>query len=281
MLIVVPASSANLGPGFDSLGMALGLHAVVATIDRTHGAPDGFEVVSERHPAAVAHRRVGGSGTVAVRSSIPSGRGLGFSGAVRVGAVALGLRELHGDDDVLESRRSEILEIAADLEGHADNVAASLLGGVVIAAREGEQVTARRIEPAGDPRLLAWVPSFETSTAASRSALPSEVSRADAVFNIARTALLVEALVSGDRAVLREATRDRLHQPTRLSANPACSAALDGFLRAGADAAWLSGSGPTVVAVVPENLNAEALSDELPPGRVLDLRIDRSGARWR
>lgn len=279
-MIVVPASSANLGPGFDSLGMALGVHALVSTIDERGDAPDGFEIVSPRHPAAVAHRRVGGSGSVAVRSSIPSGRGLGFSGAVRVGAVALGLRERHGDDDVLVTRRQEILEIATSLEGHADNVAASLLGGVVITATDEERVTARRIEPADDLRLLAWVPSFETSTAASRAALPAEVSRGDAVFNIARTALLVRALISGDRASLREATRDRLHQPVRLLATPECSSAIEGFVRAGADAAWLSGSGPTVVAVVPENLDVVALSGELPPGRVLDLRIDRVGARW-
>jgi len=279
-VIVVPASTANLGPGFDVLGMALGIHAHVMSIDDGVSPPEGFEAVSARHPASVAHRRAGGSGLVAVRSSIPSGRGLGFSGAVRVGAVALALRALHPAEDVLVARRQEILEMATALEGHADNVAASLLGGVVIAAVDGGDVTARRVESIVDLRLAAWVPSFETSTASSRADLSTAVDRVDAVFNIARTALLVDALARGDRGALREATRDRLHQSTRLLANPRCAEALRGFLDAGADAAWLSGSGPTVMAVVPDDSSLDAISGALPPGRVLDLRIDRIGARW-
>ena len=280
-MIVVPASSANLGPGFDVLGMALDLHAEIDVIEPDRPVADGFEVVSKRHPASIAHRETGGSGDVAVRSSIPSGRGLGFSGAVRVGAIALALRDVHPGEDVLVTRRSTILDLAANLEGHADNVAASLLGGVVITAFDDGRVIARRIDPAPGLRIVTWVPSFRTSTDGSRAELPIEVGRVDAVFNIARTALLVDALGRGDRAAMREATKDRLHQPVRLASNPESAAAMARMLASGADAAWLSGSGPTVAAVVSDEIELARISDELPPGRVLDLRIDSIGARWR
>jgi homoserine kinase len=275
----VPASTANLGPGFDALGMALTLYAEVGVTESTEDAqpsalPRRAHLVGETHPADVAFRRGGGQGAVWVRSPIPVGRGLGFSGAMRVGGlVAAWAQRAKGSAD-LAADQATLLGPAIELEGHGDNVAASLYGGVVATA-------ARRAVPvplALQPAVVAWVPSFATSTAKSRDALPSRVSFADAVFNIGRTALLVAALAAGDVDALRSATEDRLHQDLRIVAAPPSRAALAAGLEAGAWCGWLSGSGPTVALLCsPED--AGTLSASLPPeGHVKVLGIDRDGA---
>lgn len=268
--IRVPASSANLGPGFDALGLALSLYAELGTVEGSAPA----DVATDSHPAAIAFREAGGTGSIWVRSAIPSGRGLGFSGAVRVGAVALALQQRAGHD-VLATDRQTVFEMAARLEGHGDNVAASTFGGAVVAADS----TVGRIPLGIDPTIVAWVPSHRTSTAQSRQVLPSDVTRADAVFNLSRTGLLVAALASGDVSVLREATRDRLHQDVRLLRSPESRSAFDTLAASEAWAVWLSGSGPTVCAMVPAD-RIDAVTAHLPEGRVLRLSVDRAGATW-
>jgi homoserine kinase len=271
-LVRVPASSANLGAGFDVLGMALTLHAEVGC-----GAPPGDATATDgHHPAMVAFRRLGGEGPLWVRSSIPMARGLGFSGAVRVGgaaaaAVQRGGREALGDVTV----RMEVLGVATELERHADNAAASLEGGLVIAA--GGVVT--RIPIAFDPAVVVWVPeATTTSTDQSRTRLDDHVHRDDAVFNLGRVAMFVAACASGDSSALRRATEDRLHQDVRLEHVPNSGRALDAGLAAGAWAAWLSGSGPTV-AMLCESSRAPEIAAALPStGHVKQLRIDHEGA---
>jgi len=245
MIARAPASSANLGPGFDALGLALALHAEVGALDDgAAGAPPGATVAEPTHPAAVAHRRAGGSGRVWVRCPIPSGRGLGFSGAVRAAGALLALAQLEGPEAAQGGRR-RLLPLLAELEGHADNVAASILGGAVATAG-GRAV---RIPLGCSPAVVVAVPPFETSTAASRRLLGAGVGFDDAVFNVGRTALLVAALAAGDVDALRDATQDRLHQERRLDAAPPSRAALEAALDHGAWCAWLSGSGPTVAAL--------------------------------
>ena len=271
MIVRVPASSANLGPGFDTLGMALSLHAEVGAGE----TPDGAHPADEHHPATIAFRRHGGEGPLWVRSPIPVGRGMGFSGAVRVGGLVAAHAQRHGaDHDALQSALPELLVLATELEGHADNVAASLYGGVV-AAGGGIAV---RVPLSFDPAMVMWVPSFVTSTDESRTKLPATVPMADVVFNLGRTALLVAALAAGDVDVLRTATQDRLHQDIRLAAAAPSRAALDAALAAGAWASWLSGSGPTVAAMCAVD-EAEELAAALPPdGHTKILRIDHAGA---
>ena len=271
MFVRVPASSANLGPGFDTLGMALTLHAEVGAGD----TPDGAQQADEHHPATIAFRRHGGEGPLWVRSPIPVGRGMGFSGAVRVGGLVAAHAQRHGaGHDELAEALPELLGLATELEGHPDNVAASLHGGVVAAAGG----VAVRVPMSFDPAMVMWVPSFVTKTDESRTKLPAEVPMADVVFNVGRTALLVAALAAGEVDVLREATRDRLHQDIRLAASPPCRAALEAALAAGAWASWLSGSGPTVAAMCAVD-EAEALAAALPSdGHTKILRIDHAGA---
>lgn len=271
MIIRVPASSANLGPGFDTLGMALSLHAEVGLGE----APEGAQQVDEHHPATVAFRLHRGEGALWVRSPIPMGRGMGFSGAVRVGGlVAAHAQRAGADPGLLHEALPELLDLATQLEGHADNVAASLYGGVVATAG-GHAVS---VPLSFDPAMVMWVPSFTTSTDQSRGALPAQVPMADAVFNIGRTALLVAALAAGQVDALRAATEDRLHQDVRLAAAEPSRLAMQAALAAGAWATWLSGSGPTVAAMCAAD-DAEELAAALPSdGHTKVLRIDHAGA---
>ncbi len=271
-VVRVPASSANLGAGFDVLGMALTLHAEVGV-----GTPPvGAQAVDGHHPADVAFRRLGGTGSLWMRSPIPAGRGLGFSGAARVGGAAAALVQRNGHTALdADGAREEVLAVTTELERHADNVAASIFGGIVVAA--GGHVT--RVPLAFNPAVVVWVPdAATTSTDQSRGRLPATVSRDDAVFNLGRVAMFVAACATGDHAGLRTATQDRLHQPQRLEQVPESAHALDAALEAGAWAAWLSGSGPTIAALC-ESGRADEIAAALPTsGRTKILRIDHEGA---
>jgi homoserine kinase len=237
------------------------------------GVPDGARAVDDHHPASVAFRAGAGRGALWVEGHVPVGRGMGFSGAVRVGGLVAAHVQRDGPGAVVTGR-ARVLAEATRLEGHADNVAASLLGGVVATAG-GRAV---RVPLALDPAVVVWVPSFTTSTDESRRRLPDQVPLADAAFNIGHTALLVAALAAGDVDALRVACQDRLHQDVRLAAASPSRAALDAALRAGAWCAWLSGSGPTVAALCARG-TAPALAAALPSdGRARVLSIDPDGA---
>ena len=167
------------------------------------------------------------------------------------------------------------LRDATELEGHADNAAASLHGGVVAVAA-GHVV---RIPLAQVPEIVVWIPDRETPTVSARRLLPDQIPFDDAVFNVGRTALLVAALAAGDVDALRAATEDRLHQDRRLARVPDSRAAMDAALGAGAWGAWLSGSGPSVAAFA-DATNAEAVAAAMPvTGRAHVLSIDDEGAR--
>ena len=270
----MPASSANLGPGFDALGMALSVHLEMGPVFNGQ-VPAGAKVIDEYHPGSIAFRSYGGVGDVWVRSKIPMGRGLGFSGAARVAGVVAAHAQQHGlSIEALLAARKDLLHACTQLEGHPDNVAASLVGGVTASA-SGEVV---RLPLALDPTILAWVPDTQTSTEKSRTALSAKLSLSDAVVNIGHTALLMGALATGDIPLLRIATQDRIHQDIRLANAPTSKAALDAALNTAAWCAWLSGSGPTV-AVMCSKSDAKYIASQLPQsGDVLELAIDQHGA---
>lgn len=271
-VVRVPATSANLGPGFDALGMAFSLYADVG-LEGTDPRPDGAQVAEDTHPAQVAFARAGGTGHVWVRNEIPMGRGLGFSGAVRIGGIVAAEIQRVGASWTKET--SDALAIGTDLEGHADNVAASLLGGVVATAGG----RAARVPMNLDVEFVVWVPPFSTSTNESRRRIGPSVTLDDAVFNIGRTALLVAAMASGDVSVLAEAVRDRIHQDVRFDLEPRCREALEAGMAAGAVCGWLSGSGPTVAFACRPGTSG-AVGAGLPTGAsVKTVEIDRVGAR--
>lgn len=271
MTVRVPASSANLGPGFDALGMALSVHAEIGVVG-VDPQPDRCVLADEHHPATVAFRAAGGDGELWVASPIPIGRGLGYSGAMRVGGAVAAVAQ-RSDDPVAE-HADEILRITTTLEGHADNVAASLFGGVVAVAA-GRAV---RLPLALDPAVVVWVPSTTTRTDQSRSSLAGEVPFDDVVFTLGRVALLVAALAAGDVDALAVATEDRIHQDRRLAARPESREALDRGRAAGAWCGWLSGSGPTIALLCSLDMT-DAVGSALPDtGAVKVLRIDHEGA---
>jgi homoserine kinase len=225
----------------------------------------------ETHPAVRAFRRAGGEGPLVVGATFPGGRGLGYSGACRIAGLLAAVAQRGGET---RDARAAVLRDATDLEGHADNAAASLHGGVVAVAA-GHVV---RIPLGQVPQVVVWIPDRETATASSRALLPDQIPFDDAVFNIARTALLVAALAAGDVDALRTATEDHLHQDRRLARVPDSRAAIDAALRAGAWGAWLSGSGPSVAAFADPD-RAHHVAATLPPsGRTHILGIDDQGA---
>lgn len=267
----VPASTANLGPGFDVLGLALDLH-----LEAGFGnAPAESNEADENHPLTVAFRHCGGKQNLWVRSQMPMGKGLGFSGAARVAGCILAHAEKHGaENKAFNDAKLEILRTASELEGHPDNAAASMFGGIV-ASVEGFTV---RIPSPLDPAIIVWVPQQQTSTKESRAKLPSEIKFQDAVFNVGRTALLVAALAAGDVSALSIATSDRLHQDLRLAKAPDSKLALIAAVDAGAWCAWLSGSGPTIALMIDRD-SSQRVADSLPAnGAKMVLGIAQSGA---
>ncbi len=249
-VVRVPASSANLGSAFDAVALALDIHLEVT--------PNADAAAPETHPAVRAFRHGGGVGPIAVRARFPGGRGLGYSGAARVAGLVAACAQ--GDRSLRESRLA-ILRAAGELEGHSDNVAASLYGGVVAVAG-GRAV---RIHLPHDLAVVVWIPDRETATNSARRLLPDQIPFDDAAFNIGRTALLVAALAAGDVGALRIATEDRLHQHRRLARAHDTRHAIDAALAAGAHAAWLSGSGPAAAMLV-EPERADEVAAALPAG---------------
>ncbi len=271
LVVRTPGSSANLGAGFDVFGMAVDLYADLGVGE----APRDARQVDEHHPARTAFDRLGGSGPVWLRTNIPMARGLGFSGAVRVGAAALAVAQAGRD---IADSESAIIGVAGELEGHADNAAASLHGGVV--AWVQDRAVPFLVGPVlGGAALVAWVPDVTTSTDASRRVLAGVVDRADAVHNIGRATQFALAFAHDDPTLLVDATSDRLHQAARLPGVPGAAEAMEAGAAAGAWCAWLSGSGPTVAMLAPVDV-AEAVVAALPPGgHTKVLSIDPLGAR--
>lgn len=270
--VSVPASTANLGAGFDTLGLALTLRFEAGLVDAR--TPNNARACDGRHPAHIAFTTAGGSGNIWSHDRIPMGRGLGFSGAARVGGALLAIAQREGvvAANSLEARLSAF-RVAAELEGHPDNAAASALGGLTVAA--GGRAIRVPITASGD--IVVWVPENTTSTKESRTKLAATVSLDDAVSNIGRASLFVAAMVTGDYGSLAEATQDRLHQDVRLAIVPETRRAMRVAIDAGAWASWLSGSGPTMACIV-DPARSERLIAALPKGGVVHrLGIDTTG----
>lgn len=287
--VTAPATSANLGPGFDAAGLCLSLHDEVVV----RVAPGGLRVdVSgegaatlprdERHLVVRAVRAafevLGGQPTglaVACRNRIPQARGLGSSSAAIVAGVLTARALVPGGDRLLDEEG--VLALAAGLEGHPDNVAACLLGGFTLAWTEPGRVRAVRRDVHPELLPVLFVPRTQASTVHVRGLLPTRVPHADAACAVGRAALLPLALTS-DLALLLAATHDTLHQQYRAAAMPA-TADLVGSLRRSGIAAVVSGAGPAVLALTSGD-RAATVQAFAPPGwEVCPLPVDTQGAR--
>ena len=257
----VPATSANLGPGFDALGLALTLYDdVVAQVSDDAGIRvdvhgEGADAVPRDHRHLVAKAMLRGFDALGGRprgvdlvcaNRIPHGRGLGSSSAAIIAGLLLARALVVGGDERLPD--AALLELAVTLEGHPDNVAACLYGGVVVAfTRSSGETDVLRLSAAPGIVPVVCVPSTAVPTKKARALLPETVPHADAAFNAARAAILVPALTSRPDLLL-EATDDRLHQPYRRAAYPR-TGDLVAKLRAVGIPAAVSGAGPTVLAL--------------------------------
>jgi homoserine kinase len=293
---VVAASSANLGPGFDSLGLALSLYdeIILETTEsgltvEVEGEGAGQVPLDSSHLVVRAIERglqaagVRATGlNVRCRNDIPHSRGLGSSAAAVVGglAAANGLVVQAGSAALSDV---ELVQLASEFEGHPDNASAAVFGGAVVSYTEGDGPNPRyaaaplRLHP--DIRLFPAIPEVRSSTAETRVLLPEQISHVDARFNVSRAALLVVALTERPD-LLVAATEDRLHQPQRAAAMPASAEYLALLRRCGV-AAVLSGAGPAVIALSagPE-LPAEALEFGTARGFIVREMSVGDGVRW-
>lgn len=291
---VVAASSANLGPGFDSLGLALSLYdeIVVETTEsglivEVVGEGAGQVPLDATHLVVRAIERglevagVSASGLkVWCRNDIPHSRGLGSSAAAVVGglAAANGLVAQSGSTPFADT---DLVQLSSEFEGHPDNASAAVFGGAVVSYTEGADpryaAAPLRLHP--EIRLFSAIPEVRSSTAETRVLLPEHVSHVDARFNLSRAALLVVALTERPD-LLMVATEDRLHQPQRAAAMPA-SAEYLGILRRCGIAAVLSGAGPAVLALsAGSDLPAEAVEFGSAHGFVVREMSVGDGVRW-
>jgi len=292
----VPATSANLGPGFDSLGLALTLHDAVTAAVR----PDGLQVEvtgagagevgrGEGHLVVQAMRAafaaVGGQPPglfLDCRNEVPQGFGLGSSAAAIVAGL-LAARELAGEAGAAALGPDELLQLATGMEGHPDNVAACLSGGLTISWVTATTVKLARLTPLEGLVPILCLPSVPLATASARLVLPEDIPHAHAAANSARAALLVAGL-TGRPELLLDATEDFLHQPYRAAAMPATAALID-ELRGAGIAAMVSGAGPAVLALTVTGCGPSAtdvariVAEAGPAWRVVPLGVDSDGAQ--
>ncbi len=290
----IPASTTNLGPGFDVLGLALQLYSTVSleiTGSSTEVVVSGVDV--EKIPSTPEHiafqavesifQRSGGQQPdglkLTIANGIPAIRGLGGSGTAILGGL-LTANVLCGNMFSL----SEILNFSTAIEGHPDNVAASLYGGLVISVQEEEHI--HTIQLVCDPALhvVLAIPEFTLSTQKARDILPKTVDFADAIYNISRSSLLVASIATGKLDMLPLAMKDKLHQPYRSTLIPGFNDVVEAATSAGALSIALSGAGPTIAAYCLNNMDQvgnrmqEAFNQHGIPCKIKVLSADLDGA---
>ena len=293
--IRVPATSANCGSGFDTLGLACTLYNEV-TYEITSSRGFQLEVTGEgaeylkpcgRNLAFASFLRVWNEVTareriglkVTMHNRIPMSRGLGSSSSAIVAGIYAG--------NILSGNRfndDELLGFATEIEGHPDNVAPALLGGFTISYMDGRKAHSLRVEPAKPLKFIAVVPERRLPTVLARQAIPKTVSHHDAVFNTSRASLLVGALLSGEYQYLASGLEDKLHQPYRAHLIPGLDAVFEAARNAGAYNAIISGAGSTVMAYADVNADHEEIARAMQDAflknnepcayHILDLDLD-------
>lgn len=290
--VQIPATSANIGAGFDSLGLAVSLYNYIAmeecdgvdisSADDVRIPLDETNLVykSAKYIYDLCDYPFKGL-SVRQTNNIPMARGLGSSSACIVGGL-LGANAMLGSP----LRTTDLVNISATMEGHPDNSTPALLGGLCTAVLENGKVYYVKQEIAEDLRFVAIIPDFEIKTKFAREALPKEISHKDGVFNLSRAALMSVSLYSRNYQNLRIAADDRLHQPYRLSLINGAHEVLDFSYKHGAYASYISGSGSTIMSIISsgnfefeKTISEYLLQNGLEGWRVNVLSIDNTGAR--
>lgn len=285
----VPATSANMGPGFDSLGIALKLYNEYEFAEMNNGVVfEGVEeefankdnIILKAMEKTFNRYKYNYSGLLirVVKQQIPISRGLGSSSSCIVAGI-VGAMKLMG----LAIDKNEVFEIAVEIEGHPDNVSPAIFGGMTVSIMEQNRPIYNCINVQPEIKFIALIPRFRLSTAKAREVLPEKLPLGDAVFNVGRTALLVSAFTNGRYELLKYASQDKIHQNYR-------SCLIDGFaeiykasLDQGALACYLSGAGPTIMAIAEQENEAfkDRINDFIKENNyeydVLELEIDLKG----
>ena len=260
----VPASTSNLGPGFDTLGIALKLHNHISIrecdeplIERVDSQRTSAAATAMTREAAAAffnrsHLKPHGA-KIEVKGEIPVAGGLGSSAMVRLG-VMYALNELNGRP----LADAALLDLVTELEHHPDNAAPALYGGFVVAARIAGTVRCRRFSVPATLKFVVCCPEFEVATEKTRLLLPKQVPFGDAVENINRVALITAIFATGDYRLLGGLFDDTLHQPYRQKLIPMLGDVIAAGVSAGALAGWLSGSGPSILCITEQKERAVA-----------------------
>lgn len=288
--VTVPATSANLGSGFDSLGIALKLYNHV-DMEQADGVDistcDGTEIPCDETnliytSAKFLYELCGHKFTglkLVQENNIPMTRGLGSSSACIVAGL-VGANALLGNP----LPKDDIVNLAARLEGHPDNSTPAILGGLAASVFDGNRVYSVKVPISGRLKFAAFIPEFELKTEVARAALPASVPHKDAVYNLSRAALMTASLFSGRLDNLKIAAEDKLHQPYRLNLINGASSIMDMSLELGAYASFISGAGPTIMAMI--NVTdlefagkaREKLSHDFPEWKLKILDCDENGA---
>ncbi|MCI6640366.1 MAG: homoserine kinase [Pygmaiobacter massiliensis] len=256
VVIQAPASSANLGSGFDTMGLALSLYNTVeleecdrlVVTDADHSGVPLDESNLVYQTVKQVYQQCGRSLpglSITQKSPIPQARGLGSSSAC-IAAGIVGANRLLGSP----LSAQEMLEFACSIEGHPDNVAPAMLGGYVTSVMEGGKVYTLKRRVDSQLEFVAFIPDFPLLTAKARAALPAQVSHKDAVYNVSRAAMMAAAFCEGRSDLFWLGAQDRLHQPYRIELIPGASQLLQQLPGMGALAVFISGAGPTMLAVI-------------------------------
>lgn len=279
--VSVPASTSNLGSGFDTLGLAVRLYNVITV--RTVKGPgivlpeEARKMVQDAAESFFKTTNCPQIGfEVSSKNEIPIARGLGFSSTVRVGVLA-GLDTLCGT----RLSSSQLLQIATGLEGHPDNASPALFGGFTVSARTGGEVRCLRFQVSASVRLVTAIPKFAIETEKARSLVPKEFSKQDAAHALNRAAMITAAFAAQDYVALNGLFDDRFHQPYREKLVPELGRVVKAAEDAGAIGGWLSGSGSGIMCLTLKNTErvARAMKAAMPDSEILILKPENRGYR--
>ena len=290
--IQIPATSANLGAGFDALGLALTFYNYVEMEESDRidiKSSDGLDIptdeknliyISAKDLFNVCGKKLDGL-NLRQTNSIPMARGLGSSSACIIAGL-VGANKMLGDP----LTKDDLVDLSAQIEGHPDNTAPALLGGIVTAVFDGRKVHWVKQEVFTKLKFVAVIPDFELKTEQARACLPKEIAHKDAVYNLSRAALFSASLLTGKFENLRTAVDDKLHQPYRMELIPHCREVFDIAYTHGAYGAYISGAGPTIMAIVDESntyfagkMKFSLDNAGLSGWQVHEFRIDNEGTK--
>lgn len=288
--IRVPATSANMGPGFDCMGIAVSIYNTFGFRETESGLSfkgvqeefcneENIIYISMMKCFEKAKYEVKGLEISILSQEVPISRGLGSSSSCIVGGL-MGANVIIGN----KFTKEEIFQMAVEIEGHPDNVAPAVLGGMVVAINDGNKYLYEKVNIKEDYRYVPIIPDFRLSTKEARGVLPKEISIKDGIYNVGRAALMVAALTNGNKELLKETCKDAFHENYRSKLIKGFNEVKDEAYKLGALASFLSGAGPTIMAIISndnENFSEEIKKflekNEFNWG-IHELSIDTKGA---